>query len=128
MEEVAVTQSRAAEPHPLPPARIERGFTAPQGRRKLEHALTTLLDATDEQGSVTLSPRTLVLVKDMRTGWAELDQRIRAYDDEFAALAKADATNTPPVSLGGPAIAPENSKAKGVGEATRGPRRRHGRQ
>jgi transposase len=36
-----------------------------------------------------LSPRTRALVKDMRTEWAELDQRIKAYDDEFAALAKA---------------------------------------
>jgi transposase len=68
---------------------LERGFTAPQGRRKLEYALTILLDGTDEQGSVALSPRTCALVKDMRTEWAELDQRIKAYDDEFAALAKA---------------------------------------
>jgi transposase len=70
---------------------LERGFTAPQGRRKLEHALTMLLDQTDERDSdVILSSRTHALVKDMRAEWAELDQRIRAYDDEFAALAKAD--------------------------------------
>jgi transposase len=68
---------------------LERGFTAPQGRRKLEYALTILLDGTDEQGNVALSLRTRALVKDMRTEWAELDQRIKAYDDEFAALAKA---------------------------------------
>jgi transposase len=68
---------------------LERGFTAPQGRRKLEYALTILLDGTDEPGNVALSPRTRALVKDMRTEWAELDQRIKAYDDEFAALAKA---------------------------------------
>jgi transposase len=68
---------------------LERGFTAPQGRRKLEYALTILLDETDEPGNVALSLRTRALVKDMRTEWAELDQRIKAYDDEFAALAKA---------------------------------------
>jgi transposase len=68
---------------------LERGFTAPQGRRKLEYALTILLDGTDEPGNVALSLRTRALVKDMRTEWAELDQRIKAYDDEFAALAKA---------------------------------------
>jgi transposase len=68
---------------------LERGFTAPQGRRKLEYALTILLDETDEPANVALSLRTRALVKDMRTEWAELDQRIKAYDDEFAALAKA---------------------------------------
>jgi transposase len=71
---------------------LERGFTAPQGRRKLEYALTTLLDETDALGGVTLSPRTRALVQDMRAEWAELDERIKAYDDEFAALAKTDET------------------------------------
>src|SRR3954452_24377383 len=51
---------------------LERGFTAPQGRRKLEQALTVLLD---EQGewppSFALSSRIRALVDDMRAEWAE---------------------------------------------------------
>src|SRR3954452_23970224 len=42
---------------------LERGFTAPQGRRKLEQALATLLDGDVEaQPSFSLSPRLRLLV------------------------------------------------------------------
>ena len=65
---------------------LERGFTAPQGRRKLEQALTVLLDEGGElPPSFALSPRMRTLVEDMRAEWAELDRRIGAFDDEFAA-------------------------------------------
>src|SRR5438874_8221752 len=71
---------------------LERGFTAPQGRRKLEQALTVLLDGNVEPPpSLALSARVRALVDDMRAEWAELDRRIAAFDDEFAASAKADA-------------------------------------
>jgi transposase len=71
---------------------LERGFTAPQGRRKLEQALAALLDgaAGEEGGHSALSPRVLALLEDMRAEWAGLDRRIGAFDDEFAAWAKAD--------------------------------------
>jgi transposase len=69
----------------------ERGFTAPQGRRKLEQALAGLLDDADgEDGPAALSPRVRALLEDMRAEWAGLDRRIGAFDDEFAARAKAD--------------------------------------
>src|SRR4051812_29340708 len=62
---------------------LERGFTAPQGRRKLEQALTVLLDQGGElPPSFALSPRMRTLVEDMRAEWAELDRRIGAFDDE----------------------------------------------
>jgi transposase len=70
---------------------LERGFTAPQGRRKLEQALAGLLDDADgEDGPAALSPRVRALLEDMRAEWAGLDRRIGAFDDEFAARAKAD--------------------------------------
>jgi transposase len=68
---------------------LERGFTAPQGRRKLEQALADLLDGEDGR-SAALGPRIRALLADMREEWAGLDRRIGAYDDEFAARAKAD--------------------------------------
>jgi transposase len=72
---------------------LERGIGLPQGRRKLEQALAGLLDEADgEDGRAAtgLSPRVLALLADMRAEWAELDRRIGAFDDEFAARAKAD--------------------------------------
>ena len=50
---------------------LERGLIVPQGRRKLELHLETLLAA--EQ--VSLSPRTRLLVEDQRAEWRELDRR-----------------------------------------------------
>ena len=63
---------------------LERGIVVPQGRRKLELRLEGLLAA--EQPS--LSPRTRLLIEDMRARWRELDRRILAFDDEFAAHAR----------------------------------------
>ena len=39
-----------------------------------------------------LSPRVRRLVDDLRSEWRELDRRIEAYDDEFAAQARSDET------------------------------------
>src|ERR671912_502853 len=64
----------------------ERGIAVPQGRRKLELRLEELLAA--EQPS--LSPRTRLLIEDMRAQWRELDRRILAFDDEFVAHARID--------------------------------------
>src|SRR6195952_271124 len=65
---------------------LERGITVPQGRRKLEVYLETLL--AEEGGP--LSPRTRLLVEDERAEWRELDGRIEAFDQEFAAEARTD--------------------------------------
>ena len=58
----------------------------PQGRRKLEVYLETLL----AEERVPLSPRVRLLVEDQRAEWRELDRRIEAFDEEFAAEARAD--------------------------------------
>ena len=65
---------------------LERGITVPQGRRKLEQHLAVLLEGEE----LRLSLRVRSLVEDMRAEWGELDRRIEALDDEFAAQAKTD--------------------------------------
>lgn len=65
---------------------IERGLTFPQGRRKLELALDELL--ADEVPGI--SERMVLLVKDMREEWRELDQRIAKLDREFLGFARSD--------------------------------------
>src|SRR3712207_5572204 len=65
---------------------LERGVSAPQGRRKLELHLEASLAAEE----VSLSARTRLLVEDMRAEWRELDRRILALDEEFALQARTD--------------------------------------
>src|SRR5215472_14398344 len=67
---------------------LERGITIPQGRRKLEQYLGAMA-ASD--GDHSLSPRICRLIDDMRAEWLELDRRIAAFDNEFAAFARSDA-------------------------------------
>jgi transposase len=66
---------------------LERGITVPQGRRKLERFLEVLMAE-----EVPLSPRTRLLVEDLRAEWRELDRRIAAFDEEFALQARTDET------------------------------------
>jgi transposase len=65
---------------------MERGIAIPQGRRNLSHALAEILEG-DAAG---VSPRIRVLINDMWSEWDELDRRIRAFDNEFAARARKD--------------------------------------
>jgi transposase len=67
-------------------AERERGHVAAQGHARLRDGLTELLGGEAD----ALSPRMMFLLADMRERWAELDQRIAAFDVEFAACAKAD--------------------------------------
>jgi transposase len=66
---------------------LERGITVPQGRRKLEQYLVATLDKTD---ITPLGVRVTALIEDMRLEWRELDRRIGAFDEEFAAQARTD--------------------------------------
>lgn len=65
---------------------LERGIAFPRGRRKLELRLETM---TAEE-AVSVSSGTRLLIDDMRAEWRELDRRIAAFDDEFAARARSD--------------------------------------
>lgn len=65
---------------------LERGIILPKGRSVLMRRLAEV--GIDRLAS---SSRTRALVKDLSDECAMLDQRIKAYDDEFAALAREDA-------------------------------------
>jgi transposase len=56
------------------------------GRRKLEMHLAAMIAEQRE----TLSPRTRLLIADMCAEWRDLDRRIKAFDEEFAALVRCD--------------------------------------
>jgi transposase len=60
---------------------LERGFIAPQGKRKLKEFLAVLMD---EQCGAKL----ILRVADARAQWAELDRRIAAFDAEFVRWVK----------------------------------------
>jgi transposase len=68
---------------------LERGIIVAQGRRRLEEALALMLDG-ESPPPPTLSPRTLLLVADMRLEWRDLDRRIAALSAEFFARARED--------------------------------------
>lgn len=65
---------------------LERGITAPQGRRKLERRLPEIL--ADERNG--LGPRIRRLIEDMRAEWRNMDERITGFDDELAERVRAD--------------------------------------
>ena len=66
---------------------LERGITVPQGRRKLQRQLTTMIN---QAGGIPVSPRMQLLVDDIRAQWAELDRRIGAFDEEMVQSARND--------------------------------------
>lgn len=84
---------------------LERGIIMPQGRRKLELHLETLLAGE----TVGFSARTRLLVDDLRLEWSELDRRIEAFDAEFAAQARTDETARLLTTI--PGIGPLNATA-----------------
>ena len=65
----------------------ERGIILPQGRRPLERELTRR-SGTPE--GLALGERIRGLIEEMRAEWRALDDRIAAFDNEFAAQAKRD--------------------------------------
>jgi transposase len=65
---------------------MEPGIIIPQGRRKLNRALSAILEGNEAD----LTPRVRMRINDMRSEWDELDQCIRAFADEFAARTRED--------------------------------------
>jgi transposase len=84
---------------------LERGIVVPQGRRKLELHIETLLAGKE----ASLSPRTWLLIEDQRAEWRELDRRIDAFDEEFAREARADEAARLLLTI--PGIGPLNATA-----------------
>lgn len=68
---------------------LERGIIIAQGRSRLDKHLALMLD-DGAQAPSTLSPRTLLLIEDMRLEWRDLDRRIAALTNEFLAKARED--------------------------------------
>lgn len=64
---------------------LERGIILPKGRINLMRRLEDLM-----VGDPAVSARTATLLADLRDEWAGLDQRVKAYDDELAALTRED--------------------------------------
>lgn len=79
---------------------LERGIVVAKGRQQLERFLTEMLDPAFELPS-TLSPRTRLLIEDMRLEWGELDRRIAALTTEFVARAREDQAARRLVSIPG---------------------------
>jgi len=65
---------------------LERGHVFPQGRRKLEQALDSLL----KDPAFALSRRMGQLVLEIRAEWQDLDRRIAALNAEFVELTRSD--------------------------------------
>jgi len=84
---------------------LERGHVVPQGRAKLAADLVDLLDGEKP----VLAPRIHALIQDMRKQWAALDERIAAFDAEFAAEARNDARARRLLTI--PGIGPLNATA-----------------
>jgi transposase len=63
---------------------LERGVIVPQGRARLRVRVSELL----RQGAEELSSRIRLLIDDMMARWQLLDERIAAFDAEFAAEVK----------------------------------------
>ena len=62
---------------------LERGIILPKRRTPLRHRLHELM-----AGELPISPRVIRLLHDLREEWENLDERIRAYDDELAAMTR----------------------------------------
>lgn len=90
---------------------LERGLAVPQGRRKL--GLFLEASAMD----LPLSPRAKLLVHDLRSEWRELDRRIEAYDDEFAAQVRADETTRRLTTIPGIGVLNATALVAAIGDA-----------
>lgn len=94
---------------------LERGIVLPQRRRPVSE----WVDAPLAEGEADpLSPRIRLLVADLRSEWAELDQRTGVFDDEFAASARSDEAARRLATV--PGIGPTNATAlvSAVGDAS----------
>lgn len=92
---------------------LERGIVVPQGRRRLEQQLAAIVQ--DE--TTSLSRRVQLLLEDMQAEWREMDRRVAALDEEFAARAKADDTARRLASIPGIGVLNATALAAAVGNA-----------
>lgn len=93
---------------------LERGHIFPQGRRKLEQALESLVD----DPAFVVSRRMRQLVIDMRAEWQELDRRIAALNAEFVELARSDAAARRLTTIPGVGVLNATALVAAVGDAS----------
>jgi transposase len=84
---------------------LERGVVVRQGVFQLRQRVRAVLD---EEGSA-LSPRVRSLIADMLEQWRALDDRIRGFDQEFAAQARTHEVTRRLATI--PGIGPMNATA-----------------
>ena len=92
---------------------LERGITFPKGR-------VTLMRRLDEIGldQLAVSARTRQLLGDLRRECEALDERVRAYDEEFAALTRTDAQARRLASIPGIGVINATALLSAVGDGS----------
>jgi transposase len=92
---------------------LERGIVIAQGRRNLERELDAMLFEVD---GLAVSPRLRKLIEGIREEWRDLDRRIAAFDDEFAARAKTDEAARRLATIPGIGVLNATALAAAIGE------------
>lgn len=92
---------------------LERGIIFPKGRILLMRRLAEI-----GLESLAVSARIQVLVNDLLEECAKLDRRIRAYDEEFAEVARADAQARRLSSIPGVGVINATALLAAVGDAS----------
>jgi len=92
---------------------LERGIIMPKGRNLL---MRRLQDVGPE--GLAVGARTQELVKDLLAECADLDRRIKAYDEEFAAVARDDAQARRLAGIPGVGVINATALLAAVGDAS----------
>lgn len=92
---------------------LERGIIVPQGRAKLRYWVNELLVQTCNE----LSPRIRILIVDMMARWQAVDNRIAAFDTEFAAEVKQNEAARRLISIPGIGALNATALVAAVGDA-----------
>jgi len=91
---------------------LERGHIFPQGRRRFEAAIDTLV----ADPAYEISSRIRQLVIDIRSEWQALDSRIEALNGEFVAIARHDETARRLVTIPGVGVLNATALVAAVGD------------
>lgn len=92
---------------------LERGIILPKGRIALMKRLAEIGTA-----GLPVSERTRRLIEDLRAEWSALDHRIRAYDDEFAAVTRGDPQARRLASIPGIGVINASALLAAIGDAS----------
>src|SRR4051812_38027175 len=92
---------------------LERGIVLPKGRFVLMRRLREI-----GMDDLPVSGRTRRLIEDLCDEASALDEQIRAYDEEFAALTRTDTQARPPASIPGVGLINATALLAAVGDAS----------